>query len=1251
MNTYLDEKGEQQDGYRDKLKLLLTGKSTKIRVTKKKRLAEDKPAKEEKEDEPDKEEKEEKPDKEEKEEKSDKEDETSTIKVKGRLNESLAEIFDELSAFMVKRGEPFKSRAYQKAQESILMYPADITHENYKELVALPGIGNTIIQKIGEYIKTGTLRLLDKERADPQNIFADVYGIGPKKASELVGKGLKTIDELKSQQDKLLNAVQKVGLKYYDDILQRIPRSEIDEFHGVFSKTFEGVKDADSKYEIVGSYRRNAMTSGDIDVIITSTDQDVFKRFVDSLLKQDIILEILSRGATKSLVVAKLSDKPHARRVDFLYTSPEEYPFAVLYFTGSKIFNTVMRGRALSLGYSLNEHGLHQMDGKKKGSKVDQLFSTEEDIFKFLQMKYKEPFDRKTGQSVVPMEGSPKMPTVLIPENKENVTITIQEKSANKTRKNRITNEERAHNKEIARIEKERVAEIARERRDLDKQSARENKTVLKEKMVEEKEDAKKREKMQREDAKKKEKKEKEDAKKEEKKEREEAKKKERMEKEQLKQQKRDAASTKKRREKESSATTIKKRDVKIVKEKKINKSNDTIKMRRTPKNKTNKMSSDEPKHQSPPESMHNMPPVDFKTSNPVMHAIQNYKNGGISVLEQLNEETLNGMLMKTNEVYRNLGPNELPLITDNQYDILEDFIKDKYPKNTVVGKIGAPVEKNKVNLPYEMASMDKIKPDTKALASWKSKYSGRYVVSCKLDGVSGMYTTENKTFKLYTRGDGKVGQDISHFIPHLNLPKDADIVVRGEFIMSKSVFSKKYADKFANGRNLVAGTINRHSINNTVKDMDFVAYEVIKPTIIPSEQMAFLEKAGFKTVRNETRDNITNDVLSDLLVDWRANYDYEIDGVIVTDDKIYPRTSGNPDHSFAFKMVLSDQMAETKVLDVEWKASKDGYLKPRVRIEPVHLSGVKIEYATGFNAAFIESNRIGVGALIQIIRSGDVIPYIKKIITPADKGLLPTIPYIWNDTHVDIMLENKDDDKTVREKNITGFFKGIGVDGLGEGNVIRIIEAGFDTIPKILRMSEEDYLTIEGFQTKMAKKLHTGIREKIDAASLITLMSSSNTLGRGFSGKKIELVMEEYPNILTSPEDNETKIQKLSEVKGMASKTAQSFVENIPTFIDFLDKCGLASKIQTQATPDVKRTADAEHPLYKKSIVMSGTRDKELESELKRIGANMGSSVSSNTFALITPDVDSVTGKVASAKKHNVKIYTPEAFRKEYLV
>ena len=114
-------------------------------------------------------------------------------------------------------------------------------------------------------------------------------------------------------------------------------------------------------------------------------------------------------------------------------------------------------------------------------------------------------------------------------------------------------------------------------------------------------------------------------------------------------------------------------------------------------------------------------------------------------------------------------------------------------------------------------------------------------------------------------------------------------------------------------------------------------------------------------------------------------------------DDHIFPRTDKNPEHAFAFKMVISDQVAEAKVVDVEWNISKTGYLKPRVEIEPIRLGGVTIKHATGFNGNFIESNKIGIGAIIEIIRSGDVIPYIKSVITPAETAKMPNIPYKWN--------------------------------------------------------------------------------------------------------------------------------------------------------------------------------------------------------------------------------------------------------------
>ena len=172
------------------------------------------------------------------------------------------------------------------------------------------------------------------------------------------------------------------------------------------------------------------------------------------------------------------------------------------------------------------------------------------------------------------------------------------------------------------------------------------------------------------------------------------------------------------------------------------------------------------------------------------------------------------------------------------------------------------------------------------------------------------------------------------------------------------------------------------------------------------------------------------------LLVEWREKYEYETDGVIVMDDKIYKRSANNPDHGFAFKMVLSDQTAEAKVLDVIWTPSKDGYLKPRIQIEPIQLGGVKIEYATAFNAAFVEDNKLGIGSVILLVRSGDVIPHIMKVIKSSSTAKMPDVPYNWNNTHVDIMLENAEDDDTVKLKNITGFFRGIGVEGLSSGNI-----------------------------------------------------------------------------------------------------------------------------------------------------------------------------------------------------------------------
>ena len=385
---------------------------------------------------------------------------------------------------------------------------------------------------------------------------------------------------------------------------------------------------------------------------------------------------------------------------------------------------------------------------------------------------------------------------------------------------------------------------------------------------------------------------------------------------------------------------------------------------------------------------------------------------------------------------------------------------------------------------------------------------------------------------------------------------------------------------------------------------------------------------------------------MSELLVDWRENYEYVIDGIIVANDEIYKRTEKNPDHAFAFKMVLSDQIAEAKVLNVLWSASKDGFLKPRIQIEPVVLGGAKIEYATAFNAAFVEENKIGIGALIKLVRSGDVIPHIMDVIEPAEKAKMPDVPYKWNETHVDIILENIEDDAEVKEKNIIGFFKGLEVEGLAQGNVRKIIRAGYESVPQIIAMTEEDFLKVDGFKKKMANKIYTSIHDKIKNASLTKLMAVSNLFGRGFGEKRIEPILENYPQILKSNETSEEKIAKIKTIKGMQQKTAERFVNNIPKFVDFIEKAKLSSKLSDLPSSNKK---DVNHPLYEKNIVITGFRNKELSDFLKKNGAKETSSVNKNTFVVIVKNKDDVTGKIDAAKEKNIPILTLEEFKAQF--
>jgi len=1253
-----------------------------------------------------------------------------------RKNEIFADVLGRLSTLMNKKGDNIRSRIYSRAQDTVLGITEDIT--DVKQLEGKPNIGPTILAKMAEYNETGTLRVFEREKENPEMWLTDIYGIGPKKAQELVKQGIKTIEDLREQQDKLLNDIQRVGLKYYEDILKRIPRNEIEQFDKEFESSFNvatelaGADDS-SKYEIVGSYRRGAKTSGDIDVIITSKNANVFTEFVDDLKRKNVIIEVLSRGKTKCLVIAKLPDAEHARRVDFMYTSPEEFPFAILYFTGSKAFNTVMRGYALRLGLSLNEHGIYTKEkGEEKGEKIDKIFVDEESIFSSLYLKFKLPEQRidgravettlpiiqdtgveKKGQScykscdtvpsgecatgcspswtdnklvrtrnlctcnvdkkecivpICPAHSEPDKPTAAkeqTPQKPKSKSPSAAAKPV-KTRKvaldadgNPIVRKPRKTKKAspsealaaVAIKPKSPVAKPAKTRKvALDADG---NPNVRKPRKTKKVSPSTADDKPTKPKAQKPRK--------------------------TKKTVTLNVIATKLELDEtgindEMLKTTIS-NEAEVLPELvpilHMNKVEQIVEPTQKPKNTTVKrkrVKAIEPVgHSLKKDNTENDIKLKGKEDNMearinnAKHLVTRFRGEGIDMLDSLNESQLVEWLEAAGDAYYN---TKTAIMSDNEYDIIKEYMEVKYPTNEVLNNIGANVTKNKVELPYKMASMDKIKPDTNALVTWTQKYKGPYVLSCKLDGVSGLYTTEGGVPKLYTRGNGTIGQDVSHLLSVLKLPLEKNSVVRGELIMPRVVFEEKYKSKFANPRNLVSGIVNSKTIDDKTQDLHFVAYEVIRPSLRPSEQLQTLIDLGHEVVQHKSVDTLTNEKLSELLMDWRTNYEYEIDGVIVTDDNIYLRKEGNPDHAFAFKMVISDQVAEAKVVDVIWTPSKSGYLKPRVRIEPVRLGGVTIEYATGFNGKFIESNKIGVGAVIQIIRSGDVIPYIKSVTVQAEMAKMPTVPYHWTETNVDIVLDNMEDDETVQAKNITDFFTGLEVDGLGGGNVKKIMNAGYSTVPVILKMTKDDFAKVEGFKTKMVNKIYDGIQAQVEKASLITIMAASNKFGRGIGPRKIQPIMTAYPKILTSPETTDQKIEMLQMIDGIGKENAKSFATNIHVFLEFMKECGLMHKIadsRTSATKVASATHplappteavihDETHPLYGKHVVMTKVRDAEIIDYLKTKGGVLDDNISKKTFVLIVKSLDDVSNKTKKAVAENIPIMTPEMFKKEYM-
>jgi DNA ligase (NAD+) len=647
---------------------------------------------------------------------------------------------------------------------------------------------------------------------------------------------------------------------------------------------------------------------------------------------------------------------------------------------------------------------------------------------------------------------------------------------------------------------------------------------------------------------------------------------------------------------------------------------------------------------------------------------IQEAKKLSITKLEQL--------LLDASASYYS---SDKDLINDVVYDELIDYLTEIAPKSKILKQIGnEPIESsNKVKLPYHLGSMDKIKPGSRKLDLWFDKFSnGPYVISDKLDGLSGLLVVEldssnNLKTVLYTRGNGTYGQDVSHLLEYINwgstskikkilsTMKNKRLVVRGEIIINENIYESKYSNKYPKSRSLVAGIVNSKSdsrsfaVNKKIAtDIEFIAYQLIEPDSYSADkQFNILKEYGFLVVNNSLYTTNPKAELAEIFINRRSDSVYKIDGIIITDcSKVYNNPiSGNPKHSIAFKMPLTEQQTETIVEEVEWNISKNGILKPRIRYRPIVIDGDTLVYTTGFNAKYIRDNNIGPGAKIRIIRSGDVIPYIKEVISPAPKGWTkPSVAYSWSETGVEAMATDLTGVDYI-SKQLVHFFKVLEVEGMKAGTINKLINAGFDTIETILELRVENLLDVAGFNIRSAEKLVSNLKNQVlsKVHKLEIIMTASNIF-IGFGRRKLVLIVDYMK--ATGYTLTDLTVDKIKSIDGFSTLSAKKIIEMIPKFIKW-HKAHPQLKVEDIYTAKSNSmTVKKENPLTGKNIVLTGFRDANLVSNIESKGAKNQSSVNGKTDILIIKDSNSAKGsKYNKAKSLGVLVLTLDEFKSKY--
>ncbi|MBS9778947.1 MAG: NAD-dependent DNA ligase LigA [Campylobacteraceae bacterium] len=621
------------------------------------------------------------------------------------------------------------------------------------------------------------------------------------------------------------------------------------------------------------------------------------------------------------------------------------------------------------------------------------------------------------------------------------------------------------------------------------------------------------------------------------------------------------------------------------------------------------------------------------------------------------------------------------PIASDEEYDTLYRQVEeyetqnpDKKAKNSPTLRVGGLILDgfSKASHLQRMWSMEDVF-NFEELRAWEARVAKKgedfsFYCEPKFDGASLNLIYENGVLKqAITRGDGGVGEDVTENIKTirsipLSIEHDKLIEIRGEVVIKKDDFIlinkerlKNDEEPFANPRNAAAGSLRQLDTKVTAsRKLYFYTWGLGENSLkfdLLSDAMDFVYSLGFlKPPKRLTCKSLKDaQKLYEELIKSRDEIEMMMDGMVVKIDNISLQnelgyTVKYPRWMVAYKFPAIEKV--TRVKDVLFQVGRSGAVTPVALVEAVDIEGVKVERATLHNFDEISRKDLHVGDSVIIIRSGDVIPKITKVLKYRRSGDEKAILKPLNCPVCSSLL--LDDGALLKCQNLTckariinslshfASKKCLNIDGLGEKIVVQLFNEGkIKKIEDLYALKYEDLLGLEGFKDKKIQNL----LNSIENSKKPPLDKFINSLGIEHIGevaaKKIALSF--------GLDFLQKSVDEYEALEGFGVEMAKSMEE----FIEVNSSAvrGLLDIINPQ---ELELKVDEKSPYFGKTIVLTGTMSKsrnEVKKELEGFGAKVTGSVSAKTdFVIFGEDAGS---KLQKAMQLGVKTLSFEEYEK----